>query len=317
MATPHSYGHLCLWLGILAVFCVVPIACHFIPTQLQRQEDVHPTDDADFNWTAIQPARTLEYHDCYDALQCARLLLPLDWTHLELDEEVALAIINLPAAVEVTDASFGGTIIVNPGGPSGSGVGFLRSSGRLLQDAVRGERDYDILSFDPRGVFHSTPHPDCFEDSLARQAFNLRRHALGTLDTSNETVKMLFASSKGYGQLCAAHSQAKFDIMEYMSTASVARDILEIVNSIEDLYESRRQQDLGHESVGRQEDRRGTTIRGNQHALIPPKGSMKTYSSKLQYWVSLLCPLSNTCAAKLELGRPPPCIQKEFWSMSR
>jgi hypothetical protein len=64
----------------------------------------------------IEPSRKIVYHDCFDDLQCARLLLPLDWsagTSTKL--AVAVALIRRPAKVNVTDPRYGGALIFNPG----------------------------------------------------------------------------------------------------------------------------------------------------------------------------------------------------------
>lgn len=296
----HSSRSVLHLLSFLLILHVQPIRCHFIPTQLLPNDLEQFADDAgsNFNWADIQPSRRLKYHDCYEGLLCARLLLPLDWTQKENKENVALAIARLPATLNVTDPAHGGTIIINPGGPSGSGIGFLRSNGRLLQRIVQGEKSFDVLSFDPRGVFHSTPHPDCFENSLARQAFNLRRHSLGTLDVSNETVKLLYASTKGYGQMCAEHSQERFDIKEYMSTASVASDILEIVNQVEADYDLQRQEDrdLADRSPQGDLDLRST---GNEQQTMLSQSRIEDRKlAKLQYWVRPFCPVLYHFVAK-------------------
>ncbi len=60
---------------------------------------------SDFNWDAITPSHDLEYHECYENFQCARLLLPLDWLDAASNETIALALIQSPAAVALADAA--------------------------------------------------------------------------------------------------------------------------------------------------------------------------------------------------------------------
>jgi len=55
------------------------------------------------------------YRECYGTLQCALLLLPLDWSNAESGFEITLAVVKRPAKVSVTDPRYGGALIVNPG----------------------------------------------------------------------------------------------------------------------------------------------------------------------------------------------------------
>src|SRR5690242_3386769 len=76
---------------------------------------------ADFDWTKLEPSEELRYVPCYDGFQCARLAVPLDWKEPSAKDhaKAAIAILTLPATVDPSDPSFGGTIITNPGGPGG------------------------------------------------------------------------------------------------------------------------------------------------------------------------------------------------------
>jgi hypothetical protein len=50
-------------------------------------------------------------------------------------------------------------LLINPGGPGGSGLAFLHRRGEQL-NAIVGE-GYHLLSFDPRGINSSTPQALC------------------------------------------------------------------------------------------------------------------------------------------------------------
>lgn len=53
------------------------------------------------------------------------------------------------------------TIVVNPGGPGGSGVSYAWSSAEKISSNYT-DGKYDVLGFDPRGVNASQPHIACF-----------------------------------------------------------------------------------------------------------------------------------------------------------
>ncbi|KAI1778942.1 TAP-like protein-domain-containing protein [Hypoxylon cercidicola] len=185
-----------------------------------------------FNWNSIQPSTSLNYTTCYDTFKCAKLSVPLDWLNpTNNTARVSLAVVALPATVPESDPSFGGTIIVNPGGPGGSGVDFVVGSGALLRGIADGAKHYEILSFDPRGVARSEPRADCFGDEFARAVSALQLRAMGPADAGIDVVRRQTALFGSFGRLCAAGD----DVHAYMSTSSVARDMVEIVDQIDEL----------------------------------------------------------------------------------
>lgn len=189
---------------------------------------------SDFDWTTIEPSTSLNYTACYDGHKCAKLQVPIDWLDLDNPARVTLAVIARPAVIAETDPAFGGTIIVNPGGPSGSGVGFVLRAGETIQRAADGAKNYEILSFDPRGVGLTTPAADCFRDEFARGTWELEDRAIGPLDAGPGVALQKMARASAFGRLCEGGS-AEDNIRGYMSTSSVARDMVEIVDKLDEL----------------------------------------------------------------------------------
>ncbi|KAI8961809.1 TAP-like protein-domain-containing protein [Daldinia sp. FL1419] len=185
-----------------------------------------------FDWTKLKASTSLKYTDCYDGLKCAKLGVPMDWLNKSAQNatEVSIAVITRPATVPEDDPSFGGTIITNPGGPGGSGVEFLLEAGELLQNVADGEKHYEILSFDPRGVGYSTPKADCYNDELARDVTTLSLRGMGPLSGGESVVRRQAALFGAYGTLCKDEK-----IHGFMSTASVARDMVQIVDKLDEL----------------------------------------------------------------------------------
>ncbi|MGW3245445.1 alpha/beta hydrolase [Streptomyces sp. NPDC001070] len=108
---------------------------------------------------AAAPAvSSVAWKDCgttsYPTLQCGTLKVPLDHARPH-GRTITLALSRVPH----TAKHYQGPLLVNPGGPGGSGLtlaGFVASS---LPPAVASQ--YDVIGFDPRGVGRSEPALDC------------------------------------------------------------------------------------------------------------------------------------------------------------
>lgn len=184
-----------------------------------------------FRWTDIPPSQTLTWHPCYPlpetphvSLDCARLDVPMDWLDPG-DERAVLAIVRLRANSSV--GSYRGPLFFNPGGPGGSGIWALRDHGRDLQ-AIVGE-DYDIVSWDPRGVGASTPRIDCWGGKMAdRLVWELGD--VGVVDAHPGTVYDAFARARVLSGACEENQEG--GVLRHSSTAYHARDLLEILEQM-------------------------------------------------------------------------------------
>src|SRR5205807_1915309 len=82
---------------------------------------------------------------------CATVQVPLDYAHPE--RKISILVDRLKASG--TKQRYQGALLVNPGGPGASGLGFAAGlSFALPKEVLAG---YDLIGFDPRGVGHSTP----------------------------------------------------------------------------------------------------------------------------------------------------------------
>ena len=97
------------------------------------------------------PVQPVSWDDCGQGLDCARVAVPLDHDH-PTEATIELALVRVPASGP-TDG-IRGSILVNPGGPGGSGVGYVRSGFRLDPDTMA---THHLVGFDPRGVGASNP----------------------------------------------------------------------------------------------------------------------------------------------------------------
>lgn len=146
----------------------------------------------------------------------------------------------LPAKVPVTDPRYGGPILLNPGGPGGSGVDLVKERGLAIQTIVDSPIDpgsespenstskfYDIVGFDPRGIGQTTPGAHCFQAASIRESWNLRLDSQGILGSSDAVLGRRWSMVKALGASCAGLAE-EGDVKHYITTASVARDMLEL-----------------------------------------------------------------------------------------
>lgn len=87
-----------------------------------------------------------------DRVECARMSVPLDWD-APRGPRIELAVSRVRASG--TPAERRGVLLVNPGGPGGSGLPYAVTKRAKLPEDVR--RAYDVVGFDPRGTGLSTP----------------------------------------------------------------------------------------------------------------------------------------------------------------
>ncbi|WP_280232992.1 alpha/beta fold hydrolase [Nocardia cyriacigeorgica] len=89
--------------------------------------------------------------------ECARLTVPIDYDHPD-DGTTQLAVTRMAARGDTK-----GSVVVNSGGPGGSGQlqAVIASAG--FKDTPITEQ-YDIVGIDPRGVSASSPAIDCISD---------------------------------------------------------------------------------------------------------------------------------------------------------
>ena len=196
----------------------------------------NPTADhaaAEFDWEGIAPSGELKYHDCYGDYQCARLLLPLDWLNETDERTVAIAITKLAAVVGDDDPSFGGTIFTQPGGPAASGTTYGRKMAHKLRALfdISGKKHYEMLSFDVRGTGHSTPRINCYPGILGVMR-SVEIFTNGALDLSPASLAFSIAAAKADARQC---EMVHGDYLSYVGTPNVARDMVAIVDKLDEL----------------------------------------------------------------------------------
>jgi pimeloyl-ACP methyl ester carboxylesterase len=103
-------------------------------------------------------SQKIAWQGCGGEFQCGRLTVPVDYEKPD-GQTLQLALIRLKA----TDPGDRvGSLVINPGGPGGSGVQYARAARTVLSERVR--EHYDVVGFDPRGVAASDP-VQCLTDA--------------------------------------------------------------------------------------------------------------------------------------------------------
>ncbi|MCU1425708.1 MAG: alpha/beta hydrolase [Microbacteriaceae bacterium] len=158
-------------------------------------------------------SQVLTWSDCEDELQCTTATVPLDWND-PARESIELALIRQTTRKNPAL----GSVLVNPGGPGGSGYDFIADS---LDYAVseRLQENYDIVGFDPRGVNESSAI-SCHDDPAELDAFiyDIPPGETG----SDEWLANAMQTNAAFGQQCLEHSG---DLLGFVDTVSAARDL--------------------------------------------------------------------------------------------
>jgi pimeloyl-ACP methyl ester carboxylesterase len=151
------------------------------------------------------------WSDCRDGFHCAEVPVPLDYGD-PLGEQIGISVIRLPAG---DPSQRLGSLMLNPGGPGGSGVEFVRFAAKGLPLELRAR--FDIVGFDPRGINLSTPLR-CF-DTFDQAISILPPFAFPVTPAEEQALQ---ESDSQLAAACAEHGGA---ILDHMSTADVARDM--------------------------------------------------------------------------------------------
>ncbi|KAL4894958.1 Alpha/Beta hydrolase protein [Aspergillus ambiguus] len=172
-----------------------------------------------YDWDEIPSSSSITWTPCFDQYSCARLEVPIDYNDPSAGS-TALAFIKLAAEQNPDTAP---NLVINNGGPGQSGVSFLMRFPSQLREAFGAQ--YNLVSFDPRGVNNSGLGVDCFAgDTTARKQFTKQFYGLVS-DASESAKKTGYDASNTYGQACSS-ALAKNTAAKYISTPAVAQDLL-------------------------------------------------------------------------------------------
>lgn len=154
----------------------------------------------------------LSWRECgVPGFECSTMKAPLDYAKPD-GEAIKLAVSRKKATGPGKRL---GSLLVNPGGPGGSAIGYLQSYAALgYPEEVRAQ--YDMVAVDPRGVARSEP-VSCL-DGKQMDAYTQTDI---TPDDERETAQLSF-SFKKFAAGCGKQSGA---VLPHVSTVEAARDM--------------------------------------------------------------------------------------------
>jgi pimeloyl-ACP methyl ester carboxylesterase len=187
----------------------IALALTFILSGCSATEKKAEEVDPSFSALAEYEQQKLDWSECYDYFECAELRVPIDYEDLS----VGTFRLSVLRALALDQERRKGSIVVNPGGPGGSGVDYAYNAEYIFSPDITAR--FDIVGFDPRGVAESEPIY-CFNDEELDENLS----ADSKPDNATELAETL-EESKLYAEKCLENN----DYLEHFTTLETARDM--------------------------------------------------------------------------------------------
>ncbi len=153
--------------------------------------------------------QTLTWSDC-GGPQCAKLTVPIDYA----DPQGAIIQLSVLKVSRRGGGTALGSLVVNPGGPGGSGVDYAKYADFIVGTPVR--KAYDVVGFDPRGVAASAPI-ECVKPAQM-DTFLGQDPTPDDRSEEDEAVRL----AKDFGAACQANAGP---LLPHVSTVEAAKDM--------------------------------------------------------------------------------------------
>ncbi len=156
-------------------------------------------------------SQVLVWGPCGSGMQCTTAEAPMNW------EDPAQATIDLALVRQPATGQRLGSLLVNPGGPGGSGYDFVLDSIDYAT-SERLQQSFDIVGFDPRGVGHSSPVSCGPASYLDDYNYAIIPGEFG----SDEWIQANRDFGAEFGASCLENTGP---LLQYVDTISAARDL--------------------------------------------------------------------------------------------
>ncbi|KAI6093020.1 alpha/beta-hydrolase [Hypoxylon rubiginosum] len=151
-------------------------------------------------------------------LECSTIDVPMDQFSAENSGNKTFSIPLIRSRGSIATQN----LILNPGGPGGSGINFMYRLGERLRTIV-GE-EFHLLSFDPRGINGSKPSATCYPDKESRRELSPVRGGKVVEDSPE-----LYAWSQNFVKACA---DTMGEYGKYINTPQTAADMNSILDAM-------------------------------------------------------------------------------------
>jgi pimeloyl-ACP methyl ester carboxylesterase len=152
-------------------------------------------------------SQIIKWESCYESFECGSFKVPINYEAMA-SGSFTLQLIRRSA----TDKSGRlGSIIVNPGGPGGSGYDYAMSAETSVSASLLAK--FDIVGFDGRGIGSSEPLR-CLSDSEEDRFIDI--------DGAGNSSAELISAAKKFAQACAKAAGGKIG---HLSTFESAKDM--------------------------------------------------------------------------------------------
>ncbi|KAG0651404.1 hydrolase [Hyphodiscus hymeniophilus] len=187
--------------------------------------------DQQCSFATIIPSKDLIWCPCFSAdfgpnFSCALLDVPLDYAN-PTGRRAFVPFVKYAASTTPSK----GVILFNPGGPGDSGVSSILGEGAEFAQYV--VRDYDLVSFDPRGIGFSIPLANCSASVVSSTAPLTRRFVdkLHGPHFDAQYFSDFYQSSQTLGRQCQSTIGGPNAAGPHMNSAVVARDMISFLDA--------------------------------------------------------------------------------------
>ncbi|MCX7520932.1 alpha/beta hydrolase [Microbacterium sp. STN6] len=155
--------------------------------------------------------QVITWTSCGNDMQCGKAMVPLDW------KNPSHATIELALVRHLATGKSLGSLLVNPGGPGGSGVDFVENNLDYATDTTL-QTHYTIVGFDPRGVGKSTKVTCYGPAKMDQYLYGITTGTRG----SAAWIAAQTEEAKDFASACEKNTGA---LLAHVDTVSAARDL--------------------------------------------------------------------------------------------